>query len=49
METHRFYKGGISWYIDLTAYLEQGGSPGDLHFRNYLSYLTTTLFAAIRR
>ncbi len=30
METHRFYKDGISWYIDLPAYLEQGGSRGDL-------------------
>lgn len=30
METHRFYKNGVSWYIDLPAYLEQGGSIGDL-------------------
>jgi hypothetical protein len=30
METHRFYKDGMNWYIDLPAYLEQGGSPGDL-------------------
>jgi hypothetical protein len=30
METHRFYKDGISWYIDLPAYLEQGGTIGDL-------------------
>jgi hypothetical protein len=30
METHRFYKDGISWYIDLPSYLEQGGSLGDL-------------------
>ena len=31
MQTHRFYKeehGG--WYIDLPAYLEQGGAKGDL-------------------
>jgi hypothetical protein len=30
METHRFYKDGMNWYIDLPAYLKQGGSPGDL-------------------
>ena len=30
METHRFYKDGMSWYIDLPSYLEQGGSLGDL-------------------
>lgn len=30
METHRFYKEGASWYIDLPEYLAQGGSPGDL-------------------
>ncbi len=30
MKTHRFYKDGISWYIDLPAYLEQGGTIGDL-------------------
>jgi len=30
IETHRFYKDGTSWYIDLPAYLEEGGSLGDL-------------------
>jgi hypothetical protein len=30
METHRFVKEGSCWYIDLPAYLEQGGSKGDL-------------------
>ena len=30
MKTHRFYKDGTSWYIDLPAYLEQGGTKGDL-------------------
>jgi hypothetical protein len=30
MDTHRFYKDGRSWYIDLPAYLEQGGNRGDL-------------------
>jgi hypothetical protein len=30
IETHRFYKEGTSWYIDLPAYLEEGGSLGDL-------------------
>ena len=31
MQTHRFYKNEFgSWYIDLPAYLEKGGSQGDL-------------------
>lgn len=31
MQTHRFYKNESgSWYIDLPAYLEQGGNQADL-------------------
>jgi hypothetical protein len=30
METHRFYRDGLGWYIDLPSYLKQGGSLGDL-------------------
>ncbi|MFL5742792.1 MAG: DUF6717 family protein [Flavisolibacter sp.] len=30
MTGYRFYKEGANWYIDLPAYLEQGGSLGDL-------------------
>lgn len=30
METHRFVKEYSGWYIDLPAYLAQGGSKGDL-------------------
>ena len=30
IQTHRFYKDGLGWYIDLPSFLEQGGSIGDL-------------------
>ncbi len=30
MQTHRFVKEPAGWYIDLPAYIEQGGSKGDL-------------------
>lgn len=30
MQQHRFIREGSGWYIDLPAYLEQGGSKGDL-------------------
>lgn len=30
METHRFIREESGWYIHLPAYLEQGGSKGDL-------------------
>lgn len=30
MKVHRFYKEGISWYIDLPEFLALGGSIGDL-------------------
>jgi hypothetical protein len=30
MNTYKFYKEGLSWYIDLPEYLAQGGSKGDL-------------------
>jgi hypothetical protein len=30
MRSYSFYKDGLSWYIDLPGYLEQGGDIGDL-------------------
>lgn len=30
LQTHRFIKEDSGWYIDLPAYLQQGGSKGDL-------------------
>lgn len=30
MQSYSFYKDGLSWFIDLPRYLEQGGDPGDL-------------------
>jgi hypothetical protein len=30
MQSYRFYKDGLSWFVDLPSYLEQGGEIGDL-------------------